>query len=348
MREAPARFRAGDSVVVYRLPMEVFPGFWGYAHLLLAGEVVALVDVGSGFGSSDEDLQADMEQVEELFGERVGWNDITHILITHGHIDHFGGLRPVLERTDAILVIHELDLRVLRNYEERLGLMARRLREYLAEAGVGEEGLAELMEMYLLSKQLFSSVPVDATYESLGMRIGPIKATHVPGHCPGHVVLRVGDILLSGDHILETTTPHQSPERLSSYTGLGHYLDSLDSLLPWCGEIRLTLGGHEAPIHDLCGRILAIKDMHEGRLEATLDLLQGPKTILEVADALFGHLGGYDELLAIEEAGAHVEYLLQHGRARIENWRALETHPEAPMRYVRSEPSAIPLIHGPA
>jgi glyoxylase-like metal-dependent hydrolase (beta-lactamase superfamily II) len=226
---------------------------------------------------------------------------------------------------------------VLRHYEERLSLMARRLHEYLHEAGVDDEKSGELMEMYMLSKELFSSVRVDATYESLDMRIGPIQIVHVPGHCPGQVVLRVGEILFSGDHILETTTPHQAPEQLGAYTGLGHYLDSLGELLPWCGQIRLTLGGHEKPIYNLCDRILEIRGMHAGRLTAVLDLLKAPKTILQVAEALFGQLDGYEELLAIEEAGAHVEYLLQRAQVRIENWRALEGDPGAPMRYVRCD-----------
>ena len=62
------------------------------------------------------------------------------------------------------------------------------------------------------------------------MRLGPFEMLHVPGHCAGHVAIRLHDVLFSGDHVLERTSPHQSPERLTLSTGLDHYLKSLEAL----------------------------------------------------------------------------------------------------------------------
>jgi glyoxylase-like metal-dependent hydrolase (beta-lactamase superfamily II) len=200
------------------------------------------------------------------------------------------------------------------------------------------------MEMYLLNKQLFSSVEVEATYDGLRMEVGPIHVLHVPGHCPGQVVFQVDDILLSGDHVLESTTPHQAPEQLSHYTGLGHYLDSLERLLPLAQRVRLTLGGHEKPIFDLPGRILDIRDMHMERLEQMLSALEEPKTILELAGEMFGEVDGYDELLAIEEAGAHVEYLQDRAHVRLANWDELKVDPQVPWQFVRACESVAPPV----
>ena len=45
---------------------------------------------------------------------------------------------------------------------------------------------------------------------------------------------------------------------------------------------------------------------------------------MEVSEQLFGEVSGYNILLAIEEAGAHVEYLYQHGFLFIANLSAVE------------------------
>lgn len=166
------------------------------------------------------------------------------------------------------------------------------------------------------------------------MRLGPFEMLHVPGHCAGHVVIRLHDVLFSGDHVLDETSPHQSPEHLTLSTGLDHYLKSLEALRIWAQGVRLTLGGHKKPIIDLPGRIDAIRWLHEQRLHKVLMLLDEPHTIAEVSHALFGEVHGYNVLLALLEAGAHVEYLYQRGLLGIENLAAIEqAHGLLPIRY---------------
>jgi glyoxylase-like metal-dependent hydrolase (beta-lactamase superfamily II) len=320
---------------IYRIPLEVFPGLWGHAHLVCTEAVTALVDVGSGFGSCNEQLEAGLAAVRGEHGEAVDWATLSHILVTHGHIDHFGGLAFVRQRCAAPVGVHPLDRTVLTNYEERLSVISRRLGRFLAEAGVLPAQREELMALYRVNKALFASIPVDFVYQEAEDRVGSMRILHVPGHCPGQVVIRVDEVLLSSDHVLPETTPHQAPESLCPYTGLGHYLESLDRLLDLAGGIRLTLGGHEAEMTDLPGRVGEIRAMHAERLASVLDLMEVPHTIAELAQALFPDAGGYHVLLALEEAGAHVEYLAQRGCLGIDNLGELESEDLVPIRYHR-------------
>jgi glyoxylase-like metal-dependent hydrolase (beta-lactamase superfamily II) len=331
-------FTSAGGAQIYRLTLDEFPGLSGYVYLVLYDGFRVLIDTGSGFGESNEQLENGLQTVAELSGQPAGLADLTHILITHGHIDHFGGLVYVRPRTDAQIGVHELDLRNLTNYEERLTLIALRLKEYLIEAGVPTEMREPLLQMYMISKSLFHSVRVDFTYEAVGMQLGPFEMLHVPGHCPGHVAIRLHDVLFSGDHVLHPVTPHQAPEHLTLYTGLDHYLKSLAALKDWAGDVRLTLGGHNEIITNLPARIDDISGMHRQRLDRVLGLLEEPRTIVEVARGLFGDLQGYNALLAIEEAGAHVEYLYQYGLLGVHNLAEIESQIEpVAIRYFRLE-----------
>ncbi len=341
------RFETDRGAVVYQLPLEVFPGFWAYAYLVLVGDDQVLIDTGSGYGMANEQLEARLQDVNAQVPGEVGLAQLTHVLITHGHIDHFGGLSFVRARSEAQVGVHELDLRNITNTEERLTIVARRLEQFLAESGVPEGRRRELIQLYKMSKLGFTSVLVDFTYESLGMNLGPFEFLHVPGHCAGQVVIRLHDVLFCGDHILSHISPHQSPERLVLNTGLGHYLRSLEDLRSWAGEVSLTLGGHNAPIYDLPRRIEEIKAIHRERLEKILQTLSQPHTVVEVSQLLFHDVHGYNVLLAIEEAGAHVEYLYQRGLLGIANLEELESrNGPVPIRYQRLEDSNVDTVEG--
>lgn len=326
---------SSNAARVYRIPLELFPGLSGYAHLVFADDYAVLIDVGSGVGYSNEHLEAGLKQIRENFGENADWESLTHVLITHAHIDHFGGLRYVRKRTTALLGVHKLDLRVLTGYEERLRIVAHRLTEYLIEAGVSSDERQDIMDLYLLNKHLFESVEVDFTYDEADMQVGPLRLTHVPGHCPGQVVLQIDDLLFSADHILKDTTPHQAPEQLSMNTGLGHYLESLEKIRPLARSVRISFGGHEDPIIDLEKRIDEIVGMHSDRLAAVLKLLERPLTIADISNNLFPKAEGYHVLLALEEAGAHIEYLAQRGYLSILNLDDMQPNRAVPIIYRR-------------
>ena len=320
-----AEFTTQNGARIYRIPMQAFPGFWAYAYLVFVDDLVVLIDTGSGFGDCNEQLMEGFEKVRAREGLGSLMDALTHILITHGHIDHIGGLPFLIEKTDAKVGIHELDLRNLTNYEERIIVSVRRLREFLVEAGVPAGKLEEIMNVYAVNKALFSSVPVDFTYGAIGMQLGRFEFLHVPGHSAGQVVIRLDDYLFCGDHVLNGISPHQWPERLTMNMGLGHYLNSLEKMEIWAGEnVTLTLSGHNEPIENLHDRIKQIKGIHAKRLARTLEILSEPHTVAEVSSQLFGEVGGYDILLSVEEAGAHIEYLYQRGLLGISNIEAIE------------------------
>ncbi len=321
------KYQTNSGHIIYRLTLEAFHKFWTFVYLVVINDgkhppSCVLIDTGSGFGRSDSDLERGLEIIADQENHFPGLDHLTHILITHGHIDHFGGLPFLRSRTTAKVGIHELDYRTVTHYDDRLTTVSKKLKDYLFQAGLDKQEVTSLIEIYKASKLTYKDVPVDFTYEAMGMELGPFTMLHVPGHCPGHVVIRLDEVLFCGDHILPDISPHQAPECLTLNTGLDHYLNSLQKLAAWANGIQLTLPGHEGEVNHLERRIEAIQSTHQDRFQKVLHFLETPHTLKDTAYNLFGEVRGYqgyNRLLALEEAGAHIEYLYLRGLLEIKN-----------------------------
>ncbi|MGH2621785.1 MAG: hypothetical protein ACRDHG_14620, partial [Anaerolineales bacterium] len=68
MKTLPQAFISREGARVYRIPLELFPTLEGFAHVVVAGDLTALIDVGSGFGDSNEQLEAGLTSLRSEYG----------------------------------------------------------------------------------------------------------------------------------------------------------------------------------------------------------------------------------------------------------------------------------------
>lgn len=328
-----ATFESRDGAAIHRLPLEAFPNFWTYVYLVAKDDLRVLIDSGSGTEVSHKDL------LEGLDRAGIRPADLTHVILTHAHIDHYGGLHKLKPLTNAKIGCHELDMQTVAHHEARLALTSRRIASFLADAGLAEETRDSLLDIYHFTKILYRSVPVDFTFESGGMNLGPLEMIHLPGHCPGHVAIRLHDSIFCGDMVVNGVTPHLAPESIYSHSGLDHYLGSLERFRHWANGASLIFNGHDDVIVDLPARIEATLGNLVRRIGRVLDALREPLTAVEICNAVYGEAGGYNLLLVLEKTGAYVEYLYQRGMIEITN--ADEVERGLPARYRRLMDDAV-------
>lgn len=322
MVELPAvkQFVSDTGVRIYRIPFTFMPAMSGRVYLVLEAGPPALVDAGTGQDQALHDILVGLETVRSEFDENVRLSDIRRFFITHAHSDHMGGLWRLVSQTNAEVFAHPLDARRISAVEERGLLADKALGTFLRQAGVSPQERSELVEISRHPRSYARSVPVDRLIED-GQEIDGLRFLHTPGHSPGHVCIRAGNILLCGDHVLSRTVSQQWPESTAAYTGLGHYLDSLRRLRGLTG-IELGLGGHEPPIHHFYQRLNEVETSHLRRLDRLMEILRSaghPMTVQEMARQMYAVQKGFHTMLALTDVGSRVEYLDLRGHLAIDN-----------------------------
>lgn len=142
-------------------------------------------------------------------------------------------------------------------------------------------------------------------------------AIHTPGHTLDHLCLfdPAEGLLLSGDHVLPSITPHISGS--GEGDALRSYLATLDLVAELPG-VTLGLPAHGHPFTDVPGRVEAIKAHHFERMEKlrAASLALGPADVVTLSHELFPerHWG----VMAESETFAHLEHLRAAGEA--ERW----------------------------
>jgi glyoxylase-like metal-dependent hydrolase (beta-lactamase superfamily II) len=329
------KFVSNTGVRIYRIPCQVFETLSARVYLLLGAGPPTLVDAGSGLGNSTRDILAGVSAVEDEFGEPVQPADIGRIIISHGHADHIGGLPELLRAMPAAQVAaHPLDSMAISSHREYVAVGNGRLDTFFRQSGVDADRRAGLLKISHYNGRRLEGIQVGLTLSD-DQELQGLRIVHTPGHSPGHVCIGVGDILLSADHILARTVPQQWPESVAPYTGLGHYLESLEKIERMPG-FKLTLAAHEQVIHDLQGRIESIRGAHTRRLDRLLDLLgkaHEPLSIDEITQRSYPEATGFRAFLAITDVGSRVEYLHQRGQLAVTNLDEVQQATETVYRY---------------
>src|SRR5258705_3194246 len=140
--------------------------------------------------------------------------------------------------------------------------------------------------------------------------------THTPGHTGDHICLHDPEsgVLLSGDHVLPTITPHiggisSSPDPLATF------FYSLDRVAEIQG-ISQVFPAHGHPFDDLAARTRAIKRHHAERLERVREISREfgvPETVQAFSRQLFRPRSW--GAMAESETYAHLEHLRMAGQA---------------------------------
>jgi glyoxylase-like metal-dependent hydrolase (beta-lactamase superfamily II) len=323
--EGVTRYVLGNTTV-YKILVENLPNVFTNVYLILDREA-SLVDVGFDGEKSRADLEKGFEIINKEFKESIGVEEVSHIIITHGHLDHFGML-TYQRLKGRRLYIHELDSGSVKNFEEENYRWRERLAELIKVAGweLSMEKIS-LLPQFLIEPGDYDLIEVKDRDEI----INGYTVYHTPGHSLGEICLKVGDLIFLGDHMLSFTTPHQSSKSTGG-AGLEAYLSSLKKTAKL--DTKLGLPAHEDTIYSVKARVVELESFHHQRLaelvelggtEKTLDQLtreyyeRHPELMESAYTEEFSEMNNWIDnwALALDEIAAHVEYLLENSRMEI-------------------------------
>ena len=258
-------------------------------------------------------------------------------VVTHSHPDHFGGVHRLRDDHGTRVLTHvdfrsvwmdaeiddlgdeELDLADDEHMENLRSRMSRPTPWGETREPPPAAELRRWSEMDITGGSRSWQVPepsvtVDDGEEiTLGGRTW--LAVHTPGHTHDHLCLfdPAGGLLLSGDHVLPTITPH--------INGIGPMDDPLATFFRSLERMKELSGltnvlpAHGHPFTDAAGRVDAILSHHEERLETIREAGDdmGEGTVESFMQRLFKERSWGD--MAASETYAHLEHLRILGMA---------------------------------
>ena len=245
----------------------------GTNSYILGDGRVAIIDPGP---DNPAHLQALLDALQP--GEQV-----SHILVTHSHVDHSAGVAALAERTGAPVFA--------------FGDTQAGSKPVLADIG-GGEGLDHTFAPDEI-------VPDGGWVEGESWRV---QALWTPGHLGNHMCFAWNDVVFSGDHVMGWATSMVSPPD----GNLNDFMASLQKLMP--RRDRMFLPGHGDPVSDPAGRVQALYDHRKGREAQILAALQdGPADPATLTRRIYTDVDAYLLPAAQRNVIAHLLALVETG-----------------------------------
>jgi len=289
------------------------------AYLIRGDKGYLLVDSGWNTNASFGTMH------NTLLKKGLGFEDISQILITHIHPDHYGMAGRIKKLSGATIAMHPIEKDFIEPRYVHLEELLHQTDRMLLNNGVPRGEMEKLRDATVGLEQFIDPTPPDITLRD-GATITTGEFTFqiiwTPGHSSGHICLYEPEkkILLSGDHILPKITPNISVHPQSIENPLGRYIESLKELRQLKAE--LILPGHDQPFTGLVPRIDEIIHHHELRNQEILSVMgDQARTTYQIArEIIWGDKSRWHDLpefhqrMAVFETLAHLEMMTADGK----------------------------------
>ncbi len=300
----------GNNHKIHRIELPVpFPVETTNVYLI-DEEPTTLIDTGV---KTDTSFQVLKDSLQTL---GCGIEDIRRILITHGHLDHYGQAKRLSALSGSEVYIHVEEYQRIQS----MGQFRRRIASVLMQNGTPKDSVDKTIR-YMESAQQWGEPLDDVRFineeDEIRFKNIVLRPIHCPGHSPGLICFYVEGkaILISGDHLLKEISPNPIINPVQEgegprNTSLKHYLNSIRKIEGL--EVSLVLPGHGEPIQDFKSLVEKVLGHHEQRLSLVLSILsQGEKTAYDISRALFPETKSFEVFLGVSEVLGHLSILLE-------------------------------------
>lgn len=290
-------------------------------HQQRFGNIIFIPGPGNGkypFCNSlyiDDDVKGivDPASNEQVLSRLAAGNEIDILLNTHYHEDHFTWNHLF---SGAALYVHKEDAPCFAS-----------LNNLMQAYGIVDEGEKQIWRQLLEDVYNYRERKPDRLLEDgdvLDFGSTRLEVLHTPGHTPGHISLycEAQGLLFTGDLDMTAFGPWYG----DAVSDIGQTIASIHRLMTV--PARTVITAHQMGIlkEDLATLARAYLDVIDAREKKIVDFLKAPRTLEEIADQWFIYRKPREPEMFYRfgERGMvakHLEYLIQNGRAAVENGR---------------------------
>jgi len=309
---------------IYQLPLPLPNIYLKHinTYLVQGNNEYLLIDTGWNMKEAFDSLKKQLDEIG------IDFKDISQIVITHVHPDHYGLAGRLKQLSQAKLAMHLIERDFIDSRYINMDNLLQQMEQWLHINGVPTDELPKLQMASVGMRKFVAPALPDVILrggETISIGSFSFKVLWTPGHSPGHICLYepTQEILIAGDHILPTITPNIGLHPQSGSNPLGDYLNSLNIVKPL--SVNLILPGHEHAFTGLQPRVDEISQHHEQRNAEILETIKAEaKTgyqvateitwLPEIAETSWQDLASEDKRIALLETLAHLESMRFSGK----------------------------------